>query len=189
MEDSKILEVLSKDHNQGIILLLDKYGKPIFKFIKTKFPNLGTNGWKEIHQEVFLIFWLNFKDGKYSEAGKLFAYLCTIAANTGMSYLRKEVKTTSIDDDFWLNLQTEDAQELDFNEILKNEAMNALIKCIESIKLQSIDLFKLHHLEGIKIVDLAKQNGINDNALRQRFNEIKIRIKRCMGKKFQLLSF
>ncbi len=135
MTDAKMLELLRKDPNNGLKVLMDRYAGLIYATVKHILADYDyiSSDVEDIVSDSFSEFYLNL-DGYHLEKSSLKNYLCCIAKNKSIDFVRKKktqgAKVDIDDEDF--EIQIPDGTQVE-DSVLKKEFLQEAFSAIDSL--------------------------------------------------------
>ncbi len=164
-DDEKIIaEYLNSRDEELFRILLDRYTKPVYNFIRSMVGKTGEA--EDITQEVFVKVWKNLK--KYKIGQNFKTWLFAIAKNSTIDFLRKRKVLNFAD----LNSQAHDRidgdDNFDFAENIPDEAIlpdealqklqnsDLLNKLLDQLRVEYKTVLVLHYMEEMTFDEISK---------------------------------
>ncbi len=152
-----------KDYNTCV----DEFSDRVFRFILKNIRDEDKA--KDIVQESFTKMWEKVKDINFNKAR---SYLFTTAYHTMIDEIRKDKKSTSIEDQYTDDLMNENTYS-DLKEIL-DEAVKKLPDIQRSVVL-------LRDYEGYSYEDIGKITGLNESQVKVYIYRARLALKKYIG--------
>jgi RNA polymerase sigma-70 factor (ECF subfamily) len=155
--------------------LYRKYSIRLYKFAFSllKIPEEAEN----IVQDVFMKLWLNRE--KVEKAASVRYFVFSIAYNSSISLLRKKINEVKFAD--YLLTRQDSFQEPETLRLEYNELDERLNKVIDSLPARQKEVYRLHHVEGLKYTDIARRLGISENTIENHMHRALKTIRTKMG--------
>ena len=169
LSDEQLVINYLKGDEKSLEVLIKRYLKPIYNFA---FQFVGNSPEAEdITQEVFVKMWRNLK--KFNRQKKFKTWIFAIAKNTGLDFLRKKKKlsTLSLEEYFYLSDLSSSPKEIFEKENLKEKIQEA----IEKLSLKTKEILNLYYIEGFNLREIGE-------ILEESINTVKSKHRRAIAK-------
>jgi RNA polymerase sigma-70 factor (ECF subfamily) len=156
-------------------ILYRKYSIRLYKFALSllKIPEEAEN----IVQDVFMKLWLNRE--KVDKAASVRYFVFSIAHNSSISLLRKKLNESKFTE--YLLTRQDSFQEPETLLLEYNELDEKLNKVIDSLPTRQQEVYRMHHIEGLKYADIAGRLGISENTIENHMSRALKTIRTKMG--------
>jgi len=162
-DEQVITEYLSSNKEEAFRVLLNKYTKHIYNFVRQMVPN--NNDAEDVTQEVFIKVWKNLK--KYKNGQNFKTWLFTIAKNSAIDFLRKrkaivfsdlesEINKKGDKDDFNFSETIESEESLPDAMLQKIQDVNFLNKLLSQISTEYKTILLLHYQEDMTFEEIGE---------------------------------
>ncbi len=164
MGDELIIKYIKKRKQEGLNILIDKYGGIIRGIIKKHLYNI--NGYEdECINDVFLSIWNNID--KFSGSGSFKSWIGTIAKFKAIDYKRKYLKLNSLEniDDFHFN-STETTED----NIIKKEFLFEIRSMLNQLNEKDRELFIKYYFNEEKVQTICTDLNMSSTQVYSRLS-------------------
>ena len=155
MDDNLIIKNISRKKNQGLEMLIDKYGGFITSIIKKNLYNLR-NYEDECMDDILLSIWNNID--RFDGSKNTFKnWIASVTRYRVVDYKRKYIKTLVEESIDIHNLN--DSLVVEEN-ILNEELRDEINNLLDNLKPKDKDLFIKHYLDDKNVDELSKEIGV-----------------------------
>jgi RNA polymerase sigma-70 factor (ECF subfamily) len=179
LEDKKILELLQKQDQQGLMLLYDRYHKPLV--ILSELYLKDQHAAEDVVQEQFIKFW----DGKLHQQVKSYAalknYLFTMVKNASLNKVRKSDILMDSADLLEADLAENTAQNL------TEEGISTIKKAIADLPEQTMKVVKCVMVQNMSYQEAANELGISKNTLKTQLKRGMMKLREALKDREELL--
>ncbi len=174
MTDQQILEGLRIKDPSVFKYLFKEYGDKVVGYVM---KNSGSReDGEDLTIEVVVKIWQNVSLGHYQDNNKFRSYFFTVAYNTWLNILRgRKIRTTESDE--VLKIIPDDDSEDFIRNLIKNKRLDALEKALSQLGAMCQNILKQFHLNEKSSKELAEELSINDNAMRVRLHDCRLKLK------------
>lgn len=173
--DEKLVELLSKKNEQAIDEIKKQYDPKINYIVKKIVTNPSDA--EECISDVYMKIWDN-SDSFKREKGKFSTWICIIARNTALNYIkRKDTSFTELDKCGLTTASAEDEAER------KNKA-EKIMKTINLLSNEEKDLFyrKYYYLQSI--AQISAEKGCTQRAIDGKLYRLRKKLQKKLGEDF-----
>lgn len=154
MSDQELLELLKKNSDQAVRIMLELYGGAVSTICGNFLYDCGKEDVEEAVADTFINFWKKSKDFVLNEKFTLKSYIYAIARNVSRDK-RRELKKQDIYsiEELSLELPANFSTE---QKVEKKEMEAILHTCLEKMKEPDKSVFLYRYFYGFKISDIAE---------------------------------
>ena len=158
MKDQELLELLRRNPNQAIHILVELYGGAVSTICGNFLYDCGKEDVEEAIADTFTNFWKKSKHFQLNDKFTLKSYIYAIARNVSRDK-RKKLKKVDIYSIEELSLDLPSAISAE-QKVEQKETEAVLHKCLEKMKEPDKSVFLYRYFYGFKIDEIAKILGL-----------------------------
>ncbi len=176
MTDSELLEILKKDKNEGLGLLIDTYSALVYKIVSSVVLPVGTReDAEECVSDTFISFYKHIDDIDLTK-GSIKGYLAVTGKRLGINMYYK--------------LKAKNDNEHGFDEIpemnvryvgIKSEDKKFLLDSIEALGEPDCTIIKRRYLLGERANEIAEEIGMSPEAVQKRLERNIAKLRHSLG--------
>ncbi len=179
MNDAELVEQILNGNNNAFRYLVSNYQRLVMHVVGRVVQRQDEA--EDICQEVFIKVFRKLK--RFRGESRLSTWIATIAYNTSISHIRKQVRRgeQSYDDNPVLIAQRRD-ESLNQKVIEKKEAKKILMETIESLPVNYRTVLTLFHLEEFSYKEIEEITGMPEGTIKSYLSRARKLLKEKLGK-------
>lgn len=160
MKDQELMDIIKNNPEQGIHILIDKYGGAVLTICRNFLYDCPEADIEEAVADTFTNFWKKSSLFVLNERYSMKSYIYTIARNVACDRRRKLKKASIYSiEEVALELPADFSVE---KEMEQREMEAVLHSCLEDMKEPDKSIFLYRYFYGFKITDIAQRLGISE---------------------------
>ena len=177
MRDDKILELIEKGDETAIDVLYKDNFRMMAKMVMS---NNGTeDDAKDIFQEALIIFWQKVRSKNLTLTSKISTFLYSICQNLWRKELTRKSRESN-----------EEVDSIEYTDYDKEERINAIRKCVESMGDTCRKVLSLYYFDGLSMNEIAERMDFsNSNTAKTKKYKCKQELDRIVKKQYKQTDF
>ena len=179
MNDVELVQQVLNGNNNAFRFLVSKHQRLVLHVVGRVVQR--QDDIEDICQEVFIKVFQKLK--KFRGESKLSTWIATIAYNTSISHIRKQIKKgeQSFDEEPKL-IAFEKENTADYQDIEKEEAKKYLMKMIEKLPVNYRTVLTLFHLEEFSYKEIEEITGMPEGTIKSYLSRARNLLKQSLEK-------
>jgi RNA polymerase sigma factor (sigma-70 family) len=190
LTDEQLICQFVNGDNQAFDLLLTRHKNRVFTYILLVVRNRDLAD--DIFQETFIKVIMTIKQGRYTEAGKFYAFVTRIAHNLIIDHFRRERNENTVsneefaDVDLFNNVKL--CEENIEDVLVKNQVYSDVNKLIRHLPDNQQEVIKLRYYEDLSFKEIADLTGVSINTALGRMRYAVLNMRRMAEENNILLA-
>lgn len=170
MEDKVLIKHCIAGRSKHQKLLLEKYSKALYA-VALRYCAAEADA-KDVLQESWIMIFNSLLDNKYSEQGKLKAWLSRVVINNALrTNAKNKARVVKLESNYMPKGSSENSS------ILDSMTISEVLKLIDKLPFPSNQIFKMHVIDGYKHKEISTMLGIAESTSRVHLTNARIKMK------------
>jgi RNA polymerase sigma-70 factor (ECF subfamily) len=164
ISDEALIELYTKGNDKAFDTLLERYRESLFSYIYYILRNHEST--KDFLQETLIRAIVTMRQGRYSEGGKFFSWLCSIAHNLIVDSFRqdKSGRTVSCDEPDINILNNEKLSEGNIeNRIVARQIRADVRRIVSHLPAEQKEVVEMRYYNELSFKEIAERTGVSVN--------------------------
>lgn len=191
MTDEQLICQFANGNNQAFDVLLNRHKSRVFTYILLIVRNRDLAD--DIFQEAFMKVIMTIKQGRYTEAGKFYAFVTRIAHNLIIDHYRRERNENTVSNeefgevDLFNNLKLCDDNVEDT--LVRNQVFDDVNKLMRHLPENQQEVVRLRYYEDYSFKEIADMTGVSINTALGRMRYAVLNMRRMAEENNILLAY